>query len=119
MERSAVPTAPTVVMAMAVLLARLGSVVPEVMLATSTICEPPAVAGATVTTTVKVTTAALAKSGLLQVIEPVPPTAGVTQVQPESAGEMLMEEKVVLAGTDSVKTALMASMGPLLVTTLV
>src|SRR5271157_2395874 len=115
MARSAVPATPTVVMATAVLLARLGSVVPEVMLATSTICVPLEVPAATATTTVKMPEVLCAKMPLvgLQEMAPAAPTAGVVQVQP--AG-MVMEEKVVLAGVVSEKTALMASMGPLLVT---
>src|SRR5208337_5357027 len=115
MARSAVPATPTVVMATAVLLARLGSVVPEVMLATSTICVPLEVPAATVTTTVKVPEVLAEKMPevVLQEMAPATPTAGVVQVQP--AG-MMMEEKVVLAGVFSVKTAATASRGPLLAT---
>src|SRR5208283_3771580 len=84
MARSAVPVAPTVVMAMAVLLARLGSLVPEVMLAISTICVPPTVLAETVTTTVKVTPVGLTgkmPEVVLQEMAPAAPTAGVVYVQ--------------------------------------
>ena len=108
--RSAWPATATVVMAVAVLLARLGSVVPDVTLSTSMICVPFGVPEATVTTTVKEAVDPLATSGLLQVIGPV-----VTHVHP-GAAVVSMEEKVVLAGMPSVKTALTASSGPLFLT---
>src|SRR5208283_1571053 len=114
MAKSAFPVAATVFKAMAVLLARLGSWVPEVMLATSTICVPLAVAAATWTTGLNVEEASAATSGLVQVSVPAELTGIVLQVQP--AGGTKAWKSVVLAGRVSVKTALRASSGPLLVT---
>src|SRR5208337_2599022 len=111
MARSAVPALPTVTMAIAVLLARLGSVVPEVMLATSTICAPLAAVAATVT--VKVTPAVLTGKTPEVVVQEIVP-AVLAQLQPAGG---VMEETVVLTGTFCVKTALTASRGPLLATT--
>ena len=113
MARSALVDTPTVVIAVAELFARLGSVVPEDTLSTSTICVPLVVPDTTVTTTVKGETLETATSGLVHEIVPVPPTAGVVQVQP--AAEVI-DWKVVFAGMASVKTAFTASRGPLLVT---
>ena len=62
---------PTTVVAVAVLFVRLGSVVPEVIFAVSTICVPKVVPAFTVTASVKVPNARSAKSGLVQVIKPV------------------------------------------------
>lgn len=108
--KSACVAVPTVVMAVAVLFARLGSFVPEVMLLTSTICVPLVVPFPTCTTTVKLTFPPLAKSGFLQDIVPVPPTEGVVQVHPAT---LLMDSKTVFAGMPSLKTAFTASSGPL------
>ena len=110
----AVPAAPTPVNTLALLFARFGSVVPEVTLSVSRICVPLTAAAFTFTCTLKVATAApLATNGLVQVMFPDAPTAGVVQAQP-AAG--VIEKKVVLAGTASLKTALTAASGPLLVT---
>src|SRR5208283_3334295 len=109
--RSAVPALPTVTIA--VLLARLGSVVPEVMLATSTICAPLAAVAATVTAMVKVTPAVLTGKTPEVVVQEIVP-AVLAQLQPAGG---VMEETVVLTGTFCVKTALTASRGPLLATT--
>lgn len=80
--RSACVPVLTVLMAVAVLFARFGSLVPDVTLSTSVICVPLAVPFPTCATTVKVTFPPLARSGSVQVMLPVPPTAGVVQVQP-------------------------------------
>lgn len=112
--RSACVPVPTVVTAVALLFARLGSFVPDVTLSTSTICVPLVVPLPTCTTTVKLTVPALLeKSGFVHVILPVPPTAGVVQVQPAT---VLMDWKVVFAGMPSLNTTLTASNGPLFVT---
>ena len=111
--RSACVAVPTVVMTVAVLLARFGSFVPEVTLSTSTICVPLVVPFPTCTTTVKLTFPPFAKSGFVQDIVPVPPTAGVAQVHPAT---LLMDSKTVFAGMPSLKTTLTASSGPLFVT---
>ena len=62
---------PTIVVAVAVLFARFGSVVPEVIFAVSTICVPKVVAAFTVTISVKVPRAWPARSGSVQVTSPV------------------------------------------------
>src|SRR5262249_37126845 len=118
MERSAVVDRPTVVCTVAELLERSGSTVPEPALTTSVITVPAATPVLTATVTVNVVDAPEAKSGLEQEIAPVPPTAGVLQFQPEPPGTVI-DWKVVLAGMASLKTALRASRGPLLVTTCV
>ena len=69
--RYAEAAAPTTVVAVAELFARLGSLVPEVTLAVSTICEPNVVAALTVTASRNVPEAWFAMSGLLQVSVPV------------------------------------------------
>lgn len=110
--RSACVAVPTVVMTVAVLFAKFGSLVPEVTSSTSTICVPLVVPFPTCTTTVKLTFPPLAKSGFVQDIVPVPPTAGVAQVQPAT---LLIDSKTVFAGMPSLKTTLTASSGPLFV----
>lgn len=105
---------PTMLIAVAVLFDRLGSLVPEVTLATSTICEPNVVPELTVTATLKDPLAALATSGFVQVMTPVDKIfALLLQVHPAGG---VMEEKVVFAGTASLKTAFTAGNGPLFVT---
>jgi hypothetical protein len=88
MERSAVVALPTVVWTVAVLFRRFGSLLPAVAFTTSVITEPTATPEFTATPTVKVVEAALAKSGLVHEIVPVPPTPGVAQVQPEPPGKL-------------------------------
>ena len=85
--RSAEVATPTVVIAVAELFARLGSEVPDVILSTSTICVPFTVAIPVVTATVKFAVVKARKSGIVHVIVPVAPTAGVEQVQP--TGEVI------------------------------
>src|SRR5208282_2763039 len=68
--------------AMAELFERIGSDVPEVTSATSTICVPHPVDASTCTASVKVPAADLATSGSVQVIVPVPFTAGVLHSHP-------------------------------------
>ena len=53
-------------------------------------------------------------AGDVQVIVPVPPAAGVEQVQP--AGSGVSDANVALAGIASVNTTFGAALGPLLVT---
>ena len=65
------------------------------------------------TTTMIAAELPLAMLGVVQVTFPVPPIAGVVQVQPAGAET---EAKVVLAGTASVKFTVVATAGPLLVT---
>src|SRR5580658_9628783 len=78
----ALVAAPTRVKTLAVLFARLGSLVPDETDAVSRICVPFTVPGITCTTTVKVPTAAFATSGSVQLIFPALPTAGVVHDQP-------------------------------------
>ena len=103
-------------MAIAVLLAKLGSDVDEVTDAVSLIAVPAEVPAVTLSTTVKLAEPA-AKLGLVQLIVPALPTAGVLQDHP--AGSVPMEENVVFAGVVSVKLAAVATLGPALVTTCV
>lgn len=73
---------PTRVRTLAVLFARLGSLVPEETEAVSRTCVPLTVPGITCTTKVKVPTAAFATSGFVQLIFPALPTAGVVHDHP-------------------------------------
>jgi hypothetical protein len=73
---------PTVVIAVAELFVRFGSVVPEVMLSTSTICVPLIVPAPTVTLRVKLEGVEAVKLGLEHEIVPLLPDAGVEQIQP-------------------------------------
>ena len=57
-----------------------------------------------------------ASNGLVQVMVPVPPTAGIVQVNP---GGEERDWKVVPVGMVSVRVTLAASEGPLLVTVIV
>jgi hypothetical protein len=95
------------------LLAKFGSFVPEVIVATSTICVWFTVPALTVTTTVNWLLFPFAMSGFVQEIFPVLPTAGVAQFHPEG---IVMDWKVVFVGIASAKTAFSASKGPLFVT---
>ena len=86
--RNADVAEPTTLMAVAVLFARLGSFVPEVMAATSTICVPKTVAALTCVTIVNVPVppAPLGTSGFVHVIFPVARMdAFELQVQPAGA----------------------------------
>src|SRR2546422_2453722 len=103
----------TVVVAMAVLLRRLGSEVVEVTVAVLEIVVPSGVLGLTWTTMVKVGVAPLAEAGVVQLTVPVEPTAGVVQIQP--AG-LLIDWKVVSGGRASSILTLAAVFGPALVT---
>ena len=64
------------------------------------------------TTTENVPTAPAATLGLVQLIVPVAPTAGVVHVHPVGG---VMDWNVVLVGTVSVKVAVVQALGPLLV----
>ena len=89
--RLAVVAAPTIVSTVAELFARLGSLVPVVADIVSVICVPDAVAAFTWTATVNVA-APDAPDGTLafvQVITPVPPTAGVAQLQPAAPAPVI------------------------------
>src|SRR4051794_29432879 len=106
----------TVVVCVAELLPLLESVALELTEAVFEMIVPSAVAALTLTTRVKIDDPT-AKLGFVQLIEPVPPTAGtVPQVQPAGG---VIDLKVVLVGTVSARTALLAGSGPPLVTVIV
>ena len=88
-----------VVVAVAVLLAGVGSVVELATLAALVIVVPAGAAGSTLTTRVNVAEAPVASVGLVDVTSPVPPTAGVVLANLKKAGDV-KETKVVPAGMD-------------------
>jgi len=102
--------------AVALLLALLGSVVAELIVAVSMIVVPAEVPAVTFTITGKLAVPG-AKLVFVQVIVPVPPTAGTVHDQPDGTG--LSDTKVVFAGIVSVKLADVAAPGPAFVTTCV
>src|SRR5262245_18101426 len=97
MRRSAAAT--TVVIAVAVLLPGLWSVVVLAAVALLVMTVALGVAALTLTTRVNMAGGPAAKVGLVNVTGPVPPTAGEAIVQPAGA---VADRKVVLAGTWSV-----------------
>src|SRR5262245_41256123 len=101
------------VVAVAMLLAPLGSVVVAVTLDVLVMVEPLAALGLTLTTRVKTAVAPAASVGPTAVMPPVPPTPGVVAVKP--AG-LVNDTNVVLVGTVSVRITPWESEGPLLVT---
>jgi hypothetical protein len=101
--------------AVALLFAVFGSAIAEFTVAVSLIAVPAAVPAFTFRAIVKLAAPA-AKLGSVQVIVPVPPTAGVVHDQP-AAG--LTDWKVVFGGVLSVRLALVAVLGPAFVTTCV
>ena len=103
----------TRVFTVAVLFARLLSLVPELTESVSLMVVPLGVATPTWTTSVKVESAFMLFDGKVQEIFPPDPTAGVVQVQ---VGGDAKETKVVLAGMASLKTTFRADCGPLLFT---
>jgi len=110
--KSACNAVATTSVAVALLLLELGSVVEELMLAVSVITVPGGFPNAfTVNTTGKVAVPG-AKLGLVQLI-----VAPKTQAQPGGIG--LREKNVVFGGNTSEKLALVATLGPALVTTCV
>src|SRR5215210_9561471 len=99
----------TVVVCVAELLPPLESVVLELTEAVLEMIVPSVAVVLTLTIRVKMDDPT-PKLGFVQLIEPVPPTAGtVPQVQPAGA---VIDLNVVLVGTVSVKTALLAVSGP-------
>ena len=112
--RSACVARATTSAAVAVLLARLGSVVDELAVAVSLMAVPAAVPAVTFTTTGKLAVPG-AKLGFVQVIVPALPAIGRVQDHPLGIG--VSWTKVVFGGVFSVKLALVAVLGPALVTT--
>jgi hypothetical protein len=103
----------TRVLTVAVLFARLLSLIPELTESVSLMVVPLGVATPTWTTSVKVESTFMSLDGRVQEIFPPDPTAGVVHVQ--AAGDA-KETKVVLDGMASLKTTFMADCGPLLFT---
>ncbi len=98
--------------AIALLLVVLGSEVKELTVAVSLIAVPAGVPAVTFRITGKLAVPA-AKLGIV----PAFPAIGVVQDHP--VGNGVSEKKVVFAGVVSVKVAVVAALGPLLVTTCV
>ena len=113
-NRSASVARATTSAAVAVLFAELGSAVVELTVAVSLMGVPCTVPATTFTTKVNAP-APGATLGFVQLMFPVPPTAGrVPQVHPAGG---VIDTKVVFGGVTSVKLAPAAALGPLLVTT--
>jgi hypothetical protein len=110
--RSACVAVATTSAAVAVLLELFGSETEDVTLAVSVIAVPATVPAFTFRTTVKVPEPD-AKLAFVQLIVPVPLTAGVVHDHPDAAE---IDWNVVFAGVVSVKLAVVAVLGPLLVT---
>jgi hypothetical protein len=110
------PVPPTVVVAVALLLAVDDSAVGVVTVAVFVIIVPAATPPLTVTTSVKVAGAPGATRVSVAVTVPVPPTAGVEAIQPPGA---VNEANVVFAGTVSDSETLAADAVPLFVTVMV
>src|SRR5882724_6791636 len=83
-ERSAL--VPTAMLELALLFPGLGSAVAAATLAVSVMRDPTGVLLFTLTVTTKVALTPLFKVEIVQVMVPVPPTAGVTHTQPTGAG---------------------------------
>src|SRR5580704_14496957 len=113
--KSACVTRATTSAAVALLLTELGSVTAELTLTVSLIAVPAAVPPFTFRASVKLPDPG-ATLGLVQVMAPVPFTAGVTHDHPAGG---VIDWKVVLAGVVSVKLAVVAELGPEFVTTCV
>jgi hypothetical protein len=105
---------PTTVAAVAVLLRELGSLTDELADAVSAITVPLDALALTFVTSENVAAVPPAIFRSLQTTFPVPPTAGVMQLQPAGAA---IETNVELAGTACTKLALSAALGPLFVST--
>jgi hypothetical protein len=103
----------TRVFTVAVLFARLLSLMPELTESVSLMVVPLGVPTPTWTTSVKVESVFMAFDGKVQEIFPPDPTAGVTHVQ--VPGDV-RETNVVFDGMASLKTRFKADCGPLLFT---
>ena len=113
-DSSAWAVVPTIVDAEALLFAEFGSLTDEFTVAVSVTTVPFAVPVFTFTIIEKVAAVLPAMLRFVHTTLPVPPMAGVTQVQPAGAAR---ETNVVFAGTASTSVVLSAALGPLLVTT--
>src|SRR5438094_595853 len=103
----------TVVVAVAVLLRRLGSEVVEVTVAVLEIVVPSGVLGLTWTTMVNVAVAPLAERAVVQLTVTLRTTSGVVLFQPAGC---VSDWKVVSAGRGSFIVTLAAAFGPPVVT---
>jgi hypothetical protein len=100
---------PTVVVAVAVLFAMLGSVDVAVIVAVFVMTVVLGVPALTLTTRVNEALAPAARLAMVQVTVPVPPTAGVEHDQPAAR---VNDTNVVLGGTASLSATLVAPDGP-------
>jgi hypothetical protein len=100
---------PTVVVAVAVLFAVLGSVDVAVIVVVFVMTVVFGVPALTLTTRVNEALAPAARLPMLQLTVPVPPTAGVEHDQPAAE---VSDTNVVLAGTTSLSARLVAPNGP-------
>lgn len=107
------PPPTTVVVVVAVLFPETGSTVNAETDTLPVMIVPFDVPALTLTVNVK-TVAPVINVGAVQTMLPVPPTAGVVQLNPNLAADD-NETKVVLAGIGIVRTTLVAKLGPLLV----
>ena len=102
--------------AVAVLFDVLGSVADDATVAVSVMTVPLATPVLTFTTMVKLAEVDPDMLMLVHAMLPVPPTPGDWQVHPEGA---VIDTSVVFAGTDVVRVALSAALGPASVTPIV
>lgn len=109
LERSATITA-----AVALLVTRFGTMLVADAVTVSATFVPKAVPAFTCRTKVKLAVPLTARLAMVQLIVPVPPTAGtVPQTQPAGG---VIDWKVVFGGVFCVKLTVVAAAGPLLVT---
>src|SRR5436309_5956014 len=113
-ERSAL--VPTAMLELALLFPGFGSTVTEPTVAVSLMRVPTGVLLFTLTVRTKVALTPLFKVAMVQVMAPVPPTAGVTHTQPTGTGN---DTNVVLAGVAPEKVTVAALAAPPLVATCV
>ena len=100
----------TTAVAVALFEVKLGTMLPADPVTDSAMFVPEGVPAFTCNTNVKLAVAFNARLlPSVQVMEPVPPTAGVMQLQPAGA---VMDWKFVLAGVDCVNVTVVAAAGP-------
>jgi hypothetical protein len=114
--RSACVPRATTSAAVALLFVEFGSLVDELIVAVSLIAVPATVPAVTFSTTGKLAVPG-AKLGFVHVMVPALPTVGSMHDHPPGTG--VSETNVVFGGVFSVKLALVAVLGPALVTTCV
>jgi hypothetical protein len=103
----------TTTVAVAVLLARLGTMLPAEEVVVSGMLVPEVVVEFTCRTRLKLAVAFAAKLGSVHVIVPVPPAVTPPQVHPAGG---VIDSKTVFGGVVWVKVAVAAADGPLFVT---